>query len=210
MDKIAVFSGALGIVAFLFSIVISLATASYVPFVIGLLALIVSLLWKYVLNELTRKQTLTEATQYLESMQGKEKIEEMRAILEAFEGDRRVYDGAELYTKLLKYYLNKTGIIIPDTYYPKNSKVFEPYGLFLMEVEEDLYHNRPRMYAMLSINGPHAGAYVGSFYAANWNQALGQVAEEGSMGLLPAKLMEVKSPIMKAALESSLIRQQQG
>lgn len=210
MDKIAVFTGALGFVAFGFSIIISLATGSYWPFIIGLLGFIFSLVWKYALNEINQKQVISDATQYLESMQGKEKMEEMRELLQCFQADRRVYDGAEFYMKLLKYYLNQVGILVPETYFPKNFKVFEPYGIFLMEVEEDVLWNRPRMYAMLSINGPHAGSYIGSFYAPNWYQARDQVAEEGSMGLLPAKLMEVKSPIMKAALENSMLKQAQG
>ena len=204
MDALAIASGGIGILGFVFSIIVAGMTGSWVPFALGLGFGTVMVLWKYVLNELTRKTTTTQAITYLQTIQGKEQIDMMRDICETMYGGRKIMDGDETYIELLKRYLSIKGVPGLHNYRPENYIVLEPYGIFVMEVDDDPKWDRKRFYAILSTSGENAGLSIGAIHAPNFEKAIDKIAEMGSLGLLNAKFMEVKSPIMRKQIEASM------
>jgi hypothetical protein len=114
-----------------------------------------------------------------------------------------ILDGAPTYIQILKYYLNYSGITGLNDYTPKNYKTFEPMGVFMMEIEPDPRWDRPRLYAILSLAGNAPGTLTDVFYAPNWDEAVDAITEEANRGIRTSKLMEVRTPAIKKALEAS-------
>lgn len=209
MDLIAIISGVIGVIVFSITVVVAAYSGSYYPLIFGFVFMAIAIAWRYLVLHFTEQQS-KEATQaFVAEYEGKDKMAEMKELIEAFEGERPVQEGAELYIKTIKYYLSKVGVTGLTHYSPRNYQTFENYGLFIMEIEKDYIWHRPQMYAILSIAGPHAGKLIGQIYRANWDQVMDYIAEQGNIGLLPAKHMEIKSPLVKAAMENSM-RQQLG
>jgi hypothetical protein len=201
MEKTAIFSGLIGVIGFVLTIVVTVALSwGYVPFILGLFFMIIMVAWKPLFNMLAASKAVVG----LQSLEGVEKLNKITAIVESHEGGRTIHDGAPKYVKVLCEYLLEEGFSGLHNYRPKNFMVFEPYGIFMMEVEESPQWNRPRFYALLGLSGPNASTHMGTIYKHNWNEAVDYISQLGSIGMVNAKLMEVRQPILRAAMANAM------
>jgi hypothetical protein len=138
-----------------------------------------------------QKQNQAEAILAASDLYGQQNIDEFTEIIE--DGlVRKLYKGADTYKHILLFNLKQVGVQGLEGYHPKNMKILQPLGKFVMEVEKDDFYDRPHFYAVLTTTGQHAGTLTDTFTARNWRHAMEILAEEANSGLINSKYVEIK------------------
>ena len=204
MDTIAVMSGGIGIVGFILMLIVAVGTGSWVPFLAGTVFLVVMVGWKHLVNNLGQKKTLQDTASIIKNEEGKVRGDKLGEYISQYEGGRELYDGSDKYIRVLKHLLTMSGVHGIHDYRPRKFQLFEPYGIFLMEIEQDSKWDRDEpIYAMLCVSGPHAWEHIGNIKAYDWRHAVQYLLELGQTGMIPAKLQTI-TPFMNDVLKRQM------
>lgn len=204
LDKTVILLAGFGFILILLSIPLSLSSESSLPTILSVVLAAFLVFIKPAVNQLLSGGPAAQAEKVVQTLQGKERIDEIKKIIESSEGNRELFDGAETYIKVLCYLLNRVGVEGLDLYHPPNMKTFHPLGLFMMEITASPKWHRCRSYAVLSLAGEDPGTLSDNFEARDWDDAVQKLITEANFGIRTAKHLEVRSPVLQKAFEHSL------
>ena len=187
-----------GILVFISGIMVSLLTQSVIPFVFTTLLGVLLIIGKPLFDSYNQGRNKAEAVNYMEQLYGAERIEQLKKKLEAKYAGRHIPDGAPFYIEVIKDELK-----IPD-FTPERYQTFEPYGIFMLELPENHLYDQKKTYVQLSITGHHAMQIIGCTPADSWDTAKDELLNDGQAGLVNAKYIEFRSPVLEQLMRRGM------
>jgi len=190
MDSLLIFTGSIGLMLALLLVLVAASTQNVLFLLLAFAVFIGSVIWKPLYNQLSSSTTISQAKELSMMNRGQDKIDHVLAAIAPQFGNHEIFPGVNRYVKVMNFYLQQNGVNISLDYVPVNCQVLENYGLFVMEVTENMLDGRPKTYEVLSLVGPHAGEHTDSFIAKSFDEALEKLRIQGQTGMRPAKYIE--------------------